>query len=92
MCSVRGNKLLDYLDETDVLDVRVDEVPPADRNRATGYGGKIPTAYSVRMLSGDNRARWHRVYCMVYGNGAVPYVIVGGRNLMASRALHAHWS
>lgn len=82
--------MLTYLDETDILDVRVDDAPRANRNSATGYGGKIPTTYSVRMLSGDNRARWYRVYCMVYGNGAVPYVIVNGKNVIASRALSDH--
>lgn len=82
--------MLTYLDETDILDVRVDDAPRADRDRATGYGGKIPTTYSVRMMSGDNRARWYRVYAMVFGNGAVPYVIVAGENVLAADALARH--
>ena len=41
---------------------------------ASGYGSKIPTDRMVRIFG-----RWHRVYCSIFSNSGVCYVIVQGR-------------
>jgi hypothetical protein len=42
---------------------------------ATGYGSKIPTEYMIK-VSDDCCRRWHRVYCSIYSNSGVLYIIV----------------
>lgn len=49
-----------------------DRYPPIVRS-ATGYGGKLPTAYRVRY-----DGRWRRVYAMQYGNAGSAYITVAG--------------
>jgi hypothetical protein len=49
-----------------------DRYPPIVRT-ASGYGGRLPTAYRVRY---GNRLR--RVYVMQYGNAGSAYIVVGG--------------
>lgn len=73
-----------YLDESDVLDTRIDATAPANRS-VSGYGGSVATNRSLRLVGQDGRARWYRVYAMVYANNAVPFVRVGGEELLASR-------
>ena len=43
---------------------------------ASGYGGKIPTEYKIK-LHGD--PRWYRVYCAIYSNIGTLYILKGGR-------------
>lgn len=62
-------------DPEQVTDLLASPVAPLNRS-ATGYGGKIPTRYQIR-YSG----RLHRVYAMVYGNGAALYIISRGQDL-----------
>jgi hypothetical protein len=59
-------------DFASTTDVRITDTP---RNpSATGYGPKIPTRYML-----EYGGRWRRVYAMVYGNAASPYVLVHGQ-------------
>lgn len=43
---------------------------------ATGYGKKIPTSKQLFVLN-----RWRRVYCSIFSNSGVCYVIVGGEKV-----------
>jgi len=38
---------------------------------ASGYGSKIPTSKMVHV-----NGRWHRVYCCIYSNSGVCYVMI----------------
>lgn len=68
-----------YLDESDIVAKRQTEAPP-NRSR-TGYGGKIPTSWELKLS--DNR--WHRVYVMQYSNAGTAYVVFNGeRTLLGS--------
>jgi hypothetical protein len=49
--------------------IRRDLNPPRNRS-VSGYGNRIPTAYSVRTI--DNR--WRRVYAICYSNATTLYV------------------
>ena len=74
----------DKVTYTDITDAMVNETWWQKRNlsyTATGYGHKIPTRYMVK-LSDSNR--WHRVYCMIYGNSGTIYVISKGSELVLS--------
>lgn len=44
--------------------------------RATGYGCKTPTVYMVKY---DHR--WRRVYCDIYANSGVSYMLVRGEEI-----------
>ena len=44
---------------------------------ATGYGAKIPTAYTVK-YNGKTR----RVYCTVYSNSGTCWVIINGQKII----------
>lgn len=61
-----------YTEPASVTGVRMTDVPAAGKT-VSGYGGKIPTAHMIEYLG-----TWRRVYAMVYGNGATPYVLVKG--------------
>lgn len=69
-----------YTDPALVLDAVTTEVPRSGQT-VSGYGGKIPTRHLVRYAGTDGRARWHRVYVMVYGNSGSAYIVSGGRTL-----------
>lgn len=43
---------------------------------ATGYGKKIPTSKQVYILG-----RWRRLYCDIYSNSGVCYVIIDGQEV-----------
>ena len=43
---------------------------------STGYGRKIPTTYKVKFEN-----RWYRVYCCIYSNSGVCYIISRGKPL-----------
>ena len=73
-----------YLEESDVLDARIDAVAPVNRS-VSGYGGSVKTNRSLRLVGQDGRARWYRVYAMVYANNAVPFVRIAGEDVLASR-------
>lgn len=45
---------------------------PRDRS-VTGYGGKLPTRYMLRVGT-----RWHRVYAICYSNASTLYVLRSG--------------
>ncbi|MDD2478144.1 MAG: hypothetical protein PHW45_04190 [Candidatus ainarchaeum sp.] len=45
----------------------------------TGYGKKIPTSKQLFILG-----RWRRVYCDVFSNNGVCYVIVDGQEINVS--------
>lgn len=42
----------------------------------TGYGKKIPTTKQLFILG-----RWRRLYCSIFSNSGVCYVIVGGQSV-----------
>ena len=42
----------------------------------TGYGKKIPTSKQLFILN-----RWRRVYCDIFSNSGVCYVIVDGQEI-----------
>lgn len=73
---------LAYVHDAAVIAVRADGVTPRNPS-VSGYGGKIPTRYRVKLA--DNR--WRRVYTMVYGNGASPYLRIAGRTVHLGVAL-----
>lgn len=60
-----------YLDNDLVSAIKITDAPP--NRSATGYGGRIPTRYMLRLGK-----RWHRVYMMQYGNAGTPYVRTKG--------------
>lgn len=64
-----------WLNDSAVTDIKITAAPPS--RSATGYGGKIPTQYMLRI-----NQRWHRLYMMQYGNSGTPYVIRGGVELV----------
>ena len=68
---------LTYTDPARVLDTRRTD-PPRRGQTTTGYGGRIPTSAMIRYVGDDGRARWHRVYVMVYGNGGAAYIMANG--------------
>ena len=43
---------------------------------STGYGKKIPTSKQLFILN-----RWRRVYCDIFSNAGVCYVIVDGQEI-----------
>lgn len=65
--------MLQYTNPENVTGTRSDETPPTYGRSASGYGGKIPTAYEIQYLG-----RWRRVYAMCYGNACTLYVLVRG--------------
>lgn len=74
---------LHHLNHADVQDIAIKDAPR--HNSATGYGGKIPTRYMLKL-----NKRWHRVYMMQYGNSGSPYVLIGGvEHLLRSDTEHA---
>lgn len=66
---------IQWLDNDTVTAVRITD-PPLNRS-VTGYGGKIPTRFMLRIGT-----RWHRVYMMVYGNSGTAYVRKRGADLV----------
>jgi hypothetical protein len=48
---------------------------------ASGYGAKIPTEYMVK-VNGENR--WRRIYCCIYSNSGILYVIVNKQKMYFS--------
>lgn len=76
---------MEYLEPSDVLDSRTDSI--AARPTASGYGASVRTTRSLLLRGRDGRARWYRVYAMVYANNATPYVRIGGREVLASRVV-----
>lgn len=66
---------ISWLDNETVTAIRLTEAP---FNRSvTGYGGKIPTRWMLRI-----GPRWHRIYVMRYANSGTAYVCKGGLNLV----------
>ena len=43
---------------------------------STGYGSKIPTTKQIFILG-----RWRRIYCDVFSNSGVCYVMIGGQEV-----------
>lgn len=43
---------------------------------STGFGRKIPTTYMVKY-----EGRWYRVYCCIYSNSGVCYIVSKGKPL-----------
>ena len=41
---------------------------------ATGYGGKIPTRYKIKLFGNP---RWYRVYCAIFSNAGTLYIVRG---------------
>lgn len=76
---------LTYASVDQIMDIRAGVAPT--HHTTTGYGGKIPTRYSVRMADTAGRPRWYRVYAMSYGNGSTPYVLQGGEMLLVGNAV-----
>jgi hypothetical protein len=74
-----------YASVDQVMDIRAGDVPT--HHTASGYGGQIPTRYSVRMTDTAGRPRWYRVYAMAYGNGSTPYVLQGGEMVLVGDAI-----
>lgn len=67
---------LAYVNSAAVLELAAD--PAAPRNPyVSGYGGKIPTRYRVKL----NDRRTRRVYVMQYGNSGSPYIRIAGRDV-----------
>lgn len=62
---------LTYLEADQVAKVKITDTP--HNPSVTGYGRKIPTRYMLKI-----NGRWHRVYCMIYGNGGSLYVVIKG--------------
>lgn len=82
---------IDYLDPAIIGQVKHKELPHHTLGlsyTATGYGGKIPSVWMLRLLhkkvspEGDITIRWvwHRVYHMCYGNSSSAYVIKDGQD------------
>lgn len=67
---------LAYVNERAVTGVFADAVAPHNPS-VSGYGGKIPSRYRVRLQDGRTR----RVYVMRYGNSGSPYIRIGGRTV-----------
>lgn len=71
-----GKDPLTYLNPRAVVAVGYSDAGiPRSGRTVTGYGGRIPTGWTVRTRDGRTR----RVYAMQYGNSASFYVRVNGR-------------
>jgi hypothetical protein len=56
--------------------IMVKELPWQKMGRSytsTGYGSKVPTRYMVRTID----QKWRRVYCAVFSNMGITYVMHG---------------
>ena len=60
-----------------IADERESDTLPRSGQTVSGYGGRIPTRYMVRIGS-----RWHRVRAMSYSNGATYYVRLAGHDVV----------
>jgi hypothetical protein len=68
-----------YLSESDIVAARVSEPAVLRGQSRSGYGGKIPTGWLVRLAS---TKREHRVYMMQWSNAGTAYVLVRGERLL----------
>lgn len=66
-------RTLVYVHQGAVTGVRVDTEAPRYGATVSGYGGKIPTRYVLRI-----GGRWRRVYASVYGNSGSTWVTIDG--------------
>jgi len=64
-----------YLDESTIQARRVTAVPTSGQTRS-GYGGRLPTAWQLRI-----GGRWYRVRVMCWSNSGSTYVQRGGKRL-----------
>lgn len=64
-----------YLDETSIEARRVTSVPVSGQTRS-GYGGRLPTAWQLRI-----GGRWYRVRVMCWSNSGSAYVERAGKRL-----------
>jgi hypothetical protein len=67
----------------DVRDAITTDTPRYGRT-VSGYGGKVPTAYKVRLTDDPTNGPWRRVYAMVYGNSGSLYVTRHGGTIFLS--------
>ena len=65
--------MVTYLDTTRIIDKKHTDAP-LNRSR-TGYGGKVPTTWLLRL---DNK-RWHRVYVRIWSNVGSAYILIQGQ-------------
>ena len=63
-----------------IREARTIDAPIYGRTR-DGYGGKLPTAYQVRLDTDTTTGRWRRVWAACYGNSASLYVVRGGEDV-----------
>jgi hypothetical protein len=75
--------MINYTDPELVGSVKVTKQPSYGQT-ATGYGGKIPTRFTLRY--GEGHMRHARVYAMCYGNGSSLYIVVKGEELFIDPA------
>lgn len=64
-----------YLNVDDVHEIKITDTPTYGRT-VSGYGGKIPTEYMLRLVG---ERPWKRVYAMCYGNAVSLYVLRHGK-------------
>lgn len=64
-----------YLEESSIEARRVTSVPRSGQTRS-GYGGRLPTAWQLRI-----GGRWYRVRIMCWSNTGSAYVERGGKRL-----------
>lgn len=77
---------MQYLAMHRVTGYRETHTPLSYRGRADGYGSRIPCRAWLEL---DGK-RWHRVYCVCWGNGGTLFVHAdGGKLWLATGALEA---
>ena len=69
---------LKYLEPAEVTGVRITHTP--QWHSASGYGGKIPTQYLIKVGH-----MWYRVYCMQYSNTGSLYIKRRNETVFCSR-------
>lgn len=53
---------------------------PATRQRADGYGSKIPSGWLIKVAG-----RWRRVYSVCWSNSATNYILLDGQFTVVSQ-------
>lgn len=66
-----------YLNHSNVEDMKRDDRPPRYGRNVDGYGSKIPTDSWVKVEN-----RWRRVYVTIWSNCGTPWITIKGERLV----------
>ena len=66
-----------YLNHSNVQNMKCDESAPRYGRNAYGYGNKIPTPGWLKVAN-----RWRRVYVTIWSNSGTAWITVNGERLV----------